>query len=321
MERVLAIVFDDDAQDAGALVRMRVRLDGHDRTADAGVNGRADKARLLADELADLHIVAGVHNRICGRADVHGERQDDGIGLRELLERQMLGIILVLGGMHAAVEALKASGSGFGDVGLDLVDASHGVVTQLNRLMEEFLCPALLFKPLIDLLPSAVFFGIDLALAVFRAAALPVDKTLRAVHDGTDAARRVQIALGACAAGFLRQRHAMMADIIQRIGCGKRGNRSKIGHRLHAQSAGNDNNIFRSLGDKTCKRLFGLDLVAQEVYLDRTGDVLALRLSDGGKAAAIRLLRGFELFEALVAGDDEEIVLPRQHAFKLLLAL
>ena len=96
----------------------------------------------------------------------------------------------------------------------------------------------------------------------------------------------------------------MMADIIQRIGCGKRGNRSKIGHRLHAQSAGNDNTIFRSLGDKACKRLFGLDLVAQEVYLDRTGDVLALRLSDGGKAAAIRLLRGFELFEALVAGDD-----------------
>ena len=113
----------------------------------------------------------------------------------------------------------------------------------------------------------------------------------------------------------------MMADIIQRIGCGKRGNRSKIGHRLHAQSAGNDNNVFRSLGDKACKRLFGLDLVAQEVYLDRTGDVLALRLSDGGKAAAIRLLRGFELFEALVAGDDEEIVLPRQHAFKLFLAL
>ena len=230
----------------------------------------------------------------------------------------MLGIILVLGGMHAAVEALKASGSGFGDVGLDLVDASHGVVTQLNRLMEEFLRPALLFESLIDLLPSAVFFGIDLALAVFRAAALPVDKTLRAVHDGTDAARRVQIALGAGAAGLLRERHAMMADIIQRIGCGKRGNRSKIGHRLHAQSAGNDNNVFRSLGDKACKRFFGLDLVAQEVYLDRTGDVLALLLGNGRKAVALRLFGRVELLEALVAGDNKEVILPGKQAFQLI---
>ena len=321
IERVFAIIFDDDAHDAGALVRMRMRLDGDNRAADARVNGSADEARLLADELADVHMIAGVDDGVGRCADVHRQGNDDGVGLRELLERQMLGVVLVLGGMNAAVEAFIAFCARFCDVSLDLLHAGDGIVAQLDGLVEEFFCPPLFFQALIDLLPRTVLFGIDLALAVLCTAALAVDKALRAVHDGTDAAGRVEVALGARTAGLLRQRHAMVADVVQGIGRGKRGDGFQVGDCLHAEAAGNDHNVLGPFGNDAGQLLFGLDLVAQEVYLDRSGEVLALRLRDLGKAAAIRLVGGVERFEALVARNDKEVILPGQHGCKLFLAL
>lgn len=101
----------------------------------------------------------------------------------------MLGVALVFGRMDAAVEAFVPSGTRFGDIRLDFFDLHCGIIAQLHGLVQKFLGTTLLFQPLIDFLPRTVLFGIDLALAVLRAAALTVDEALGAVHDGTDASR------------------------------------------------------------------------------------------------------------------------------------
>ena len=317
MQRVLAVVLDDDAQHAGALVGVGVRLHRQHSTADAGVDRRTDKARLFADQLADLHIVAGLHHRGGGSADVHRQGDDHGVRLREPLDRQMLGELLVLRGMDAAVKAFIAPCTSLGHVGLDLLHTGQRVVPQLNGLLQELLRPALLLKALIDVFPRAVLLGVDLALAVLGAAALAVHQALGAVRDGADTAGGVQIALGAGTAGLFRQRHAVMTHIVQGIGGGKRGHLRKVGHRLHAQTAGDDHHVIRPRGDDPGQLLFGLHLVAQEVHLHRARDVLALFGGEGGKAAALRLLGGVKLLEALVAGNDKEIVLSCHHAVKL----
>ena len=112
-----------------------------------------------------------------------------------------------------------------------------------------------------------------------------------------------------------------MTHIVQGIGGGKRGHLRKVGHRLHAQTAGDDHHVIRPRGDDSGQLLFGLHLVAQEVHLHRARDVLALFGGDGGKAAALRLLGGVELLEALVAGDDKEVILLCQQVFQLFFAL
>lgn len=121
----------------------------------------------------------------------------------------------------------------------------------------------------------------------------------------------VQIALGAAAAGLLRQGHAMMAGVIEGIGCRKHGNGLQIRHGLHAQTAGNDDHVLSAFGYDTCQLLLGLNLIAQEVHFYRTGDVLALLLGNGRKAAALRLFGRVELLEALVAGDNKEVTFPQ----------
>ena len=279
----------------------------------------ADEARLFADQLANLHGVAGLDNRVGRCANVHGQRDDDGIGLRELLQCQVLGVLLVLHGVHAAIEALIALGPGFGHILLDGVHIDLGVVPQLHGLVQEFLGSALLFQALVDLLPGAVLLGVNFALAVLGAAALAVDQALGAVHNGANAAGDVQIALGAGTAGLLGQGHAMMAHIVQGIGCGENRHICQVCHGLHAQAAGDDHHIFRAFGD--CQLFLRLHLVAEEVQLGSSSDVFPLALSDGGKFAALRLFSRAELLEAFVAGHHKKVILPGENAFQLFGAL
>ena len=105
---------------------------------------------------------------------MHGQGQDDGIGLGEFLQSQMLGKFLVLGGMDAAVEALVPLGPGLGHIGLDGFHIIDGVIPKLDGLIQEFLGSALLFQALVNLLPGAVLLGVDFAFAVLGAAALDV---------------------------------------------------------------------------------------------------------------------------------------------------
>ena len=321
MEGVLAVVLDDNAHNAWALVRMGMRLHGDDGAADAGMDRSADEARLLADELANLHGVAGLNHGVRGGTDVHGQRDDDGVRLREFLQSQMLGVFFVLGGMDAAVEALVALGPGLFHISLDGVHVIYGVVPQLNGLIQEFFGSALLFQTLIDLLPGAVLLGVNFTFSVLGAAALAVDQTLGAVHNGADAAGDVQVALGAGAAGLLRQGHAVMSDVVQGVGRRKDGNALKIRHGLHAETAGDDHHILGALRHDARQLLFGLHLVAEEIQLCGSGDGFSLFLSNGGKRAAFRLFGCVELFEALVAGDYKEVILPCEQAFQFFFAL
>ena len=101
-----------------------------------------------------------------------------------------------------------------------------------------------------------------------------------------------------------------MTDVVQGVGCRVDRNWLQICHGLHAQAAGNDHHILGSFRHNTRQLLFGLDLVAQEVYLDISGDVLALLLSNGRKVTALWLFGCVELLEALVTGDNKEVILP-----------
>ena len=233
----------------------------------------------------------------------------------------MLGVLLVFRRMDTAVEALIPLSTGLGHIGLDLIHIGHGVVPQLNGLIQKFPGSSLLFQALVNLFPGAVLLGVNFAFAVLGAAALAVDQALGAVHNGADAAGDVQIALGAGAAGLLGQGHAVVTDVVQRIGCRKDGNGFQIRHGLHAQTAGNDHHVLGALRHDARQLLFGLNLVAEKIHLDGSGDVLALSLRNGGKAFALRLFGCVKLLEALVAANHEEVVLPRQQAFQLFLAL
>ena len=110
----------------------------------------------------------------------------------------------------------------------------------------------------------------------------------------------------------------MMAGVIEGIGCRKHGNGLQIRHGLHAQTTGNDDHVLSAFGYDTCQLLLGLNLIAQEVHFYRTGDVLALLLGNGRKAVALRLFGRVELLEALVAGDNKEVILPGKQAFQLI---
>ena len=318
---VLFIILDDHAQHAGPLIGMGVGSNLHHRAADAGMDGSADKASLLTDDLTHLDMVTRLDNGGGGSADVHGKGNHHGVGFGELHQRQMLGKFLVLHGMNAAVEALIALGASFGNISLDFFHIDLGVVPELNLLIQELLGTTLFGKTLIDFRPGAVLLGVDFALAILGTAALTVHQALGAVHNGADAAGDVQIALGASAAGLLGQRHAMMTGVVQGVGCGKGRNGSKIRYRLHAQAAGDDHYILGSLGNQRSQLLLGLHLVAQEADLGSTGNGFAQRGGKGCHLLNLRLLHGVELFEALVARYQEQVVLPGQQRSKLLARL
>ena len=308
MKRVLAVIFDDHTHYTGPLIGMGMGFHCNDRAADTGMHRSADKSCLLADKLTNFHGIARLNHGIRRGANVHRQRDDHGVRLGEFLQRQMLGVLLVLCRMDTAVEALVTLGAGLGHISLDLIHIGHGVVPQLNGLIQKLPGSPLLFQTLVNLFPGTVLFGIDFAFAVLSTAALTVDQTLGAVHNGTDAAGDVQITLGTGAAGFLGQGHAVMTDVVQGIRCRKDGNGCQIRHSLHAQTARNDHHILGSFRHNTSQLLFGLDLVAQEVYLCGSGNVLSLRLRNGSKVTAFRLFGCVELLVALVAGNHKEVV-------------
>ena len=113
----------------------------------------------------------------------------------------------------------------------------------------------------------------------------------------------------------------MMAGVIKGIGCRKHGNGFHIRHGLHAQAAGNDHHVLGAFGYNAGKFLLGLNLIAQKVHPRRAGNVLPLLLGNGREAGALRLFGRVELLEALVAGDNKEVILPRKQAFQLFPAL
>ncbi len=100
------------------------------------------------------------------------------------------------------------------------LEINFGVISELNRLIQEFRKTTLFFQSSVDLLPCTVLVGIHFAFSVLRTAALTVDQALGAVNDRADAAGHIQITLCACITALLRQSHAVMSCIIQGItGC------------------------------------------------------------------------------------------------------
>ena len=113
----------------------------------------------------------------------------------------------------------------------------------------------------------------------------------------------------------------MVADVVQGVGCREDGDALQIRHGLHAKTAGNHQHILSTLGDDAGQLFLRLHLVAEEIHLGGSGDALALCLSNGFQLAALRLFGCVELFEALVAGNHKEVILPREQAFQFFFAL
>ena len=246
-----------------------------------------------------------------------GQGDHHGVGLGEALQRRMLGQFLLLGGMDAAVVTGEAALPDGLHIVVDDLEIDLAVVPQLDGLALQLRQPSLLAQALVDLLPGAVLIGIDLALAVLRAAALTVHQALCAVHDGADAAGHVQIALGAGVAGLLGEGHAVMAAVIEGVGRRVDGQIDHARNGLDAQAAGDHEDAFRALGDQVLQLLFRLGLVAEEVHLDGARDGLALCLGQFHEFAAVRFVHRLKLFEALVTGHDEQLVRARQERRKL----
>ena len=112
--------------------------DGDDGTADGGVDGGGDEARLLAHLLADLHIVA--HGHACGGrcAQVHGQGEDCGLGLGEADQSLVLGRLLALHRVDAAVPAVETLFADGLDVFVDDLEVDLGVVAELDGLRGQF---------------------------------------------------------------------------------------------------------------------------------------------------------------------------------------
>src|SRR5699024_1807198 len=144
--------------------------------------------------------------------------------------------------------------------------------------------------------------------AVLRAAALSVDQALGTVYDGTDASCNIQIALGAGVAAALCQRHSVMASVIQRIAGGEYRLPCQIRNRLDTQAAGDHEHILRTLRDHILELLLRLNLVAEKIYFRAACDGLALFRSKLLKFSTVRFIHGFKFLEALVAGNDKQVV-------------
>ena len=101
------------------------------------------------------------------------------------------------------------------------------------------------------------------------AAALAVQKALRAVNDRTDASGQVEVALRACAAGAVRECHSVVAAVVQRVR--RRDNRTSglRRDRLHAQPAGDHDDRLRPLRYGVRQSAFCLHAVAQKIQIHR----------------------------------------------------
>jgi len=97
-----------------------------------------------------------------------------------------------------------------------------------------------------------------------------------------------------------------MAPVGDGVAGGEHRKRYHAGHGLDAQAAGDDKHVFGPLGNLELAE--GLGLVAQKIDPYRAGDMLALRLRQGQKLAALRFFLAREFLEAFVAGDDEDVI-------------
>ena len=277
----------------------------------------ADEGGGLTDDLAHLHIVAHLHHGLGRGAGMLGQGDHHDVGLGEAQQGLVLAELLLLGGMDAAVVTGEAALPDGLHIVVDDLEIDLAVITKLDGLALELPETALLAETLVDLLPGAVLVGVHFALAVLGAAALTVHQALGAVHDGTDAAGHVQIALSAGVAALLGQGHAVMAAVIEGIGRRIDGQIHHACDGLDAQAAGDHEDAFRSLGDQVLQLLFRLGLVAEEVHLDGARDGLALGFGQFHEFAAVRFVHRLKLFEALVTSHDEDLVRFGQERRKL----
>ena len=68
----------------------------------------------------------------------------------------------------------------------------------------------------------------------------------------------------------------MEADVVEGVGSRKDVEALQFGYGLHAQTAGNDDDVLRSFGDLSVQFLLCLDAVAEEVHGQRSCDLFTL---------------------------------------------
>ena len=296
---------------------MRTRLDCHNRTTYAGVYICADKCRSFCDQLADLHSIAHFDDRGGRCACVHGDRDHNGIRLREFCQRDLFSQLFALAWMNTSVISGQPAVT---DLFYEIVDdfeIGFGIITQLNWLIQESLLTSLCFQSLVDLFPCAVLLRVHLAFAVLCAAALAVQKTLGAVDDRTDAAGQVEVALCACVTGLLGQCHAMLSDVIQRITCSDDWKILHFRNDLDTQTTGNDGNEICAFRNSAFQLFLAEELIAQKIDLDDTCDVLALFRGQFDELVAIVLIDRLKFLETFVTGDNENVVLVGKQSSQL----
>ena len=193
MQRVFSVGFDNDGQDVGASNRMQPRLNSRYSTADAGVYWAADEAFRFADFLDQLLPVRQLSRSApAGAPGMLGHRNDESMYFREIHKRQMLTELFTLGGMNAAVVAFKPFFADGFDVLADELGIHLRIITQPAwGFTEQLRNAALLFQPAVYFFPGAILSFIHFAFAVFRPAALPVDKALGTVNNRTNTAGNV----------------------------------------------------------------------------------------------------------------------------------
>ena len=316
VESVLVVVADHHGQAASG-GGVDALFDGDDFAADAGVDRRADESGLLADLLADLDMIAYLHDGVGGLAGGLREGDDHDIRLGEDLNGAVLAHFLALGRMHTAVIAVQTLLANGLHIFADDLEIDFVVVAQLYRLLFELFEPSGLLKLAVDLLPGAVFVGIDLTLAVLCTAALSVEKTLGAVDHRADAPGDVQEALRAGVTGFFGKSHAVMTCVIEGIAGSEDGLLHQLRHSLDAQTAGDHEHALGALGDHSGQLPLGLDPVAQKIDLEGARDGFALFLGKLYECLAVGLIDGCELLEALVAGNNEDLVRTGEHRGEL----
>ena len=187
-----------------------------------------------------------------------------------------------------------------------------GEVPHLYGLCQKLGETSLFFQTLVYLFPCAVFVLVYFAFSVLGASALSVQQALGAVYYGADTAGDIEITLGACAAGFLCQGHAVMSSVVKGVGCRVHGLIRQTRDCLNAQAAGNHDYILGSLRNQALKLFLCLYLVAQKVNLHAACDRFSLLESQLFKCFAIRLVNGLKFLEALVTCNKEQPVLSVQ---------
>ena len=141
--------------------------------------------------------------------------------------------------LHTLSKAFGAAGTRLGYVSLDLVHIGHGVVPQLNGLIQEFLGTTLLFQTLVNLFPCTILIRIHLTFTVLGSSTLSVNEALRAINDRTDTTGNIQITLCTCITALLGKCHAMMTSVVKGIACSNNRLTCQIRNSLNTKTTGN----------------------------------------------------------------------------------